>query len=298
MDISPEVGAGIIAAVGGGRRERTVLTAAQSETKKCHLVGGGDALYTNDILGLSGFGCKYSCNFCELPNDLFYMKPGTDEYVAEAPTKRSFDRARALSHAKPDVWPLLCPCCGEISEEQWKVEQKKEKGKNWHQAHALKHFGQRWGYTPLLNSVDHIDHVMCVLHVLLCISGTIYKLAIAANVENETQASAINTYLHGILKVMSKGEAATLLKRPSFVGSEAPKVLEEMEMLMHLVNYNSTANIESRAARSAERLEARMVVVGDEEEDEWGPALTDLQKKQLKATQAFITFYKIQSVSG
>jgi hypothetical protein len=264
---------------------------------KVRVIGGGDALYTNDINGLGGFGCKFSCNFCELPNTLFHLKPGTEEYKAEGAKKRTYSRALALSHARPEVWPLQCPVCGDITEEEWDAERTKEKTKSWYSSFSLKHYAQQWHCPPLLVGVDHIDHAMCVLHVLLGISGTIYKLAIAAHVENETQAMVINTYLHGILKiyigrtkVMSKSEAATMLKRPSFVGSEAPKVLQHLEMLMHLINYNSTEQLEIRAeAAAAERERVGVRAGGGEDED--GPELTELQHKQLAATRTFMCFY-------
>jgi hypothetical protein len=48
----------------------------------------GDALYTNDILGgLGGFGCKHPCNFCEMLNDMFHLKPGAAGPVIETTCK-------------------------------------------------------------------------------------------------------------------------------------------------------------------------------------------------------------------
>jgi hypothetical protein len=216
----------------------------------CHVIAGGDALATNSALALGGFGCKFSCNYCETPNDMFHVKPGTAESKKLGAKTRTFARAVALSHAKPEEWPLHCPVCGDITEEQWEAEVKKEKNKAWYSRFSLKHFAQQYQCIPLLRGVDHIDHAMCVLHVVLCIAGTIYKHAISTNVENDRQAVSINHYLHGYLKVyigkakvMSKGEAVAVLKRPSFVGSEAPKVLESMEMLMHLINYNTDEEV-------------------------------------------------------
>jgi hypothetical protein len=259
---------------------------------RCHVVGGGDALYTNDILGLGGFACKYPCNFCECPKDKFHLKPVQEGTPGHTLVPRTYERALALSHARPAVWPLKCPVCGPITEAEWEAEYKKTKGKSWFATFSLGHFAQQYLYPPLLRGVDHIDHPMCVLHVLLSISGTIYKHAISQNVENVTQALTINTYLHGYLKiyipkakVVSKTEAATLLKRPSFVGSEAPKVLEHLEMVMHLLNYTASSFLESEAAAEGGR------GVPDDDVDGWGPPLTVLQDLQLKATLAFTVFY-------
>jgi hypothetical protein len=149
---------------------------------------------------------------------------------------------------------------------------------------------------------------MCVLHVVLCIAGTIYKHAISINVENERQAVSINGYLHGYLKVyigkakvMTKGEAVAVLKRPSFVGSEAPKVLERMEMLMHLINYNTdeevakqaseAVGVGARGSASGSTSRTARTERGGLDEGEWGPPLTELQLKQLKATKSFTVLY-------
>jgi hypothetical protein len=72
----------------------------------CRVIAGGDALATNSALGLRGFGCKCSCHYCETPNDMFHIKPGTDEAKALGAKTRAFARAVALSHAKPEEWPL------------------------------------------------------------------------------------------------------------------------------------------------------------------------------------------------
>jgi hypothetical protein len=72
--------------------------------------------------------------------------------------------------------------------------------------------------------------------VLLCIVGQFYKRAIAVNVETQDQVDGINHFLKGVLKVyirppkiVKKDEVATLLKRPSFVGAEAGKVIAHLE---------------------------------------------------------------------
>jgi hypothetical protein len=199
--------------------------------------------------------------------------------------------------------------CGDISEEEWEAENAKEKSKAWHSKFGLDHFAQQYQCVPLLRGVDHIDHAMCVLHVMLCIAGTIYKHAVSINVENETQAVSINGYLHGYLhvyigkaKVMSKGEAVAVLKRPSFVGSEAPKVLEHLEMLLHLINYNASEELakEGREAVGEAEDDDEVGVGGGignrrtmqaEGGGEWGPPLTQLQHKQLKAARSFMTMY-------
>ena len=235
---------------------------------KCHVVSGGDYAFVSDMTGGSGAGSKFPCVYCEKPqSDLWH--PPTKKYSSKA---RTYATAVAMSHSYPEdgVFPIQCPCCGPISEEEWQVEHDKEKSKTFFSKHALEHFGQRYDHPPLLKGVDHADMPGCMLHVLLCIVGAFYKRAIAQNVETEDQVTSINGYLKTELhvfirppKIVKKGEEKTLLKRPSFVGEEAGKVIEHLEDLMQQLNQ--------------------------------GAPISELQKLQLKAADEFMHMYNLVS---
>jgi hypothetical protein len=193
--------------------------------------------------------------------------------------QRTYERALAASHAYPEdgVFPIKCPFCGDITKEMWEEESNKYKCKSeasqlaFRRKFALDHRGQMYLRDPLMRHVDHKDQPGCVLHVLLCIVGQFYKRAIAQNVETMDQVTDINEYLRKDLhvyirppKVIKKGEEQTLLKRPSFIGEEAGKVIENLEALIIRLNQ--------------------------------GKEISAVQKLEIKAADEFMLMYNLVSV--
>jgi hypothetical protein len=215
-------------------RDREIVL--DGNTVKCMPCGGGDAMFISDVMGLSNFACKHSCNYCEKEQANFADLMNLAEL-------RTYNRACTAAHVPlpGQAYPIQCPFCGEVSEEE------ANKIKHWSKEkcaeHSRCHGGQLPGRAPLIEGMDHERMPECALHLLLNITGTMYKHAIAAKVPTKEIAQCINIFLHQVLhvyvrpvKVMSKAEVATVLKRPSFVGSEADTVLRHFEDLMLILN--------------------------------------------------------------
>jgi hypothetical protein len=223
---------------------------------KCQVCSGGDAMFISDINGLVQFNCKHSCNYCEKETAKFAN-------ITQLAELRTYERACACAHvlAPGGSYPIQCPFCGEVSQEE--AETFKHFSKEQKQEHARGHCGQLPDQPPLIEGLDHAMAPECALHLLLNITGTMCKYAIAAKVANTDIAQCMNIFLHKVLhvyvrpvKVMSTTEVATVLKRPSFVGSEADTIIRHFEDMMMIINQ--------------------------------GSPLTPIQKKELAAVDAFM----------
>jgi hypothetical protein len=214
----------------------------------CQTIGGGDALWINDIMGLSGFAVKHKCNYCEQSSDDFgdLTRPGV---------KRTYVRACHAAHmpASEHDFPFDCPHCEErvdgeqvpmrFTKARWEAHHRISRSDTWLKTHAREHAAQKWSKPPLFRGMDHCWHPECVLHLLIAIAGTMYKHAVMINVKEKDVALAMNNFLHGVLhiyirpvKVVKNTEAQDIIKKPSFVGSEAKNAIEHLEDLLIIVN--------------------------------------------------------------
>jgi hypothetical protein len=227
-------------------------------------VGGGDALWINDIMGLSGFACKCKCNYCEQSSDDFgdLNKNGV---------MRTYVRACHAAHmpSSDQDFPFECPFCTEkvngkqvplkFTKERWEAHHKVVRTESQLKIHARGHAGQQHSKTPLFRGMDHSEHPECVLHLLIAIAGTMYKHAVMINVKEIDVATAMNNFIHQTLhiyirpvKVVPDMEVQDLIKKPSFVGGEAKKAIEHLSDLLKIVN-----NGEPLTALQDKQLEAR-----------------------------------------
>ena len=84
--------------------------------------------------------------------------------------------------------------------------------------------------------------VMCALHALLAVAGTIFSNGIAKHLVKQVQCDLIDEYLHRHCntayktKRVSLSEAQAAMKRPSFDGRSANEVIGRMEDLLFLKN--------------------------------------------------------------
>jgi len=94
--------------------------------------------------------------------------------------------------------------------------------------------------------------IMCALHALLAVAGTIFSNGVAKHLVKEVQCVVIDEYLHRNCntaykcKRVSLSEAQAAMKRPSFDGRSANEVIGRMEDLLLLKNLGKELSPEDR----------------------------------------------------
>ena len=205
------------------------------------LVGGGDMLWINDLLGLGGFAGIYKCSWCTCTDkQLGLLVPCETRTLSGG-----FTRAHV---APPGTdYPFDCPNCKETISRRAAPFTKKADGLK----HRNSHDGQNRGCPPLL-PIAPMWMTMCALHSLLAVAGTIFSNGIAKHLVKQEQCDMIDEYLHKHCntaykcKRVSLSEAQAAMKRPSFDGRSANEVIGRMEDLLYLKNLGGELSREDK----------------------------------------------------
>ena len=205
------------------------------------LIGGGDMLWINDLLGLGGFAGIYKCSWCICTDkELGLLVPCETRTLSGG-----FKRA----HVAPPGTAYLfkCPSCKvDVSERALPCARKSDGLK-----HRNGHEGQNKGCPPLLQ-IAPMWMIMCALHALLAVAGTVFSNGVAKHLVKEVQCVVIDEYLHKNCntaykcKRVSLSEAQAAMKRPSFDGRSANEVIGRMEDLLLLKNLGKELSPEDR----------------------------------------------------
>ena len=198
---------------------------------KIKIVGGGDMLWINDCLGLGGFAGRFKCSWCEADGDEL---GGTGQHKT-----RTLKRGHELAHVAPPgtEYPFTCPACAEVVTEAADPPDTKAAGLK----HRNSHFGQNLGCEPIFNIAPMLM-VMCALHALLAVAGSVFKNGIGNHLTTQIQCDLIDEYLHSECNTAYKckrvklSESQSAMKRPSFDGRSAGLVIGSMRVLVQLKN--------------------------------------------------------------
>jgi hypothetical protein len=151
---------------------------------------------------------------------------------------RTLKRGHKLAHVAPPGtdYPFTCPACDEEVTEAADPPDTKSAGLK----HRNTHKGQNKGCEPIFN-IPPILMVMCALHALLAVAGSVFKIGIGNHLTSQVQCSLIDEYLHTECNTAYKCKRVKLsesqssaLKRPSFDGRSAGEVISSMRTIVQL----------------------------------------------------------------
>eukprot|EP00899_Mesostigma_viride_P025275 jgi/Mesvir1/5932/Mv00699-RA.1 len=192
--------------------------------------GGGDKHYVNAERGQSTCAHTFPCNKCLCPKAKF-------GYLEESKALPAL--ACQLAH----VWdvekqgPFKCKGCNVTFTTQAQLANKTKPSPTKAAAHALDHYGQRWGCTPIL-PIEHADHPDCILHLLLNVVCSLVDHTLLANLLKSQEEEMLKT-LHeecGVyikakhVKATSKSGNARAPEKPTIIGREALSLLEKFDV--------------------------------------------------------------------
>ena len=219
-------------------KERGFINTKYGEVKVT-IVGGGDMLWINDCLGLGGFAGRFKCSWCECDGDEL---GGTGSHET-----RTLKRGHKLAHVAPPgtEYPFTCPACDEEVTEAADPPETKSAGLK----HRNTHKGQNKGCEPIFD-IPPMRMVMCALHALLAVAGSVFKNGIGNHLTSQVQCNLIDEYLHTECNTAYKckrvklSESQSAMKRPSFDGRSAGEVISSMRTLVQLKNLGGEPSTE------------------------------------------------------
>eukprot|EP00899_Mesostigma_viride_P010224 jgi/Mesvir1/19202/Mv11517-RA.1 len=197
------------------------------------VVGGGDKHYVNAERGQSTCAHTFPCNKCLCPKAKFGYLEESKAYPL---------RTAALACQLAHVWdvekqgPFKCKGCNVTFTTQAQLAKTKPSPTKA-AAHALDHYGQRWGCTPIL-PIEHADHPDCILHLLLNVVCSLVDHTLLANLLKSQEEEMLKT-LHeecGVyikakhVKATSKSGNARAPEKPTIIGREALSLLEKFDV--------------------------------------------------------------------
>eukprot|EP00899_Mesostigma_viride_P013289 jgi/Mesvir1/21961/Mv08200-RA.1 len=196
------------------------------------VIGGGDKHYVNAERGQSTCAHTFPCNKCLCPKAKFGYLEESKKYPLRTTTI-----ACQLAH----VWdvekqgPFKCVGCKVTFTTQAQLASTRPSPTKA-AAHALDHYGQRWGCTPIL-PIEHDDHPDCILHLLLNVVCSLVDHTLLANLLKSQEEEMLKT-LHeecGVylkakhVKATSKSATARAPEKPNIIGREAISLLQKYE---------------------------------------------------------------------
>jgi len=99
--------------------------------------------------------------------------------------------------------------------------------------HRRTHGGHNWHWSPIFKFIELGDHYICTLHLLLRVTGQLWKRLIGVKIVDKKVAEAVTEFLHDVMRVYvppvktaTKGGKIDLAKTMSFTGAEAVRILE------------------------------------------------------------------------
>ena len=168
-------------------RESAQEIATRHGFGKVSCVSGGDCVSCSSVLGLSpsyGGPSHSSCHFCECPMNLYH-----DHAAAKAFPLRTQKSIKELAHAlgikfPSEFVPYKCRGCQQEFRTldeilKWKPPEEDDDVKEY----IKSHFGVHPGKGPLLDNVEPIFFLICVLHMRLSLVKTWWKLAISEHLK-------------------------------------------------------------------------------------------------------------------
>eukprot|EP00899_Mesostigma_viride_P002245 jgi/Mesvir1/12020/Mv00317-RA.1 len=207
------------------------------------VIGGGDKHYVNAERGQSTCAHTFPCNKCLCPKAKFGYLEESKKYPLRTTTI-----ACQLAH----VWdiekqgPFKCIGCNVKFTTQAQLASTRPSPTKA-AAHALDHYGQRWGCTPIL-PIEHDDHPDCILHLLLNVVCSLVDHTLLANLLKSQEEEMLKT-LHeecGVylkakhVKATSKSATARAPEKPNIVLKFGDLRLFSQEGLEHMHSVRKT----------------------------------------------------------
>lgn len=192
-------------------------------------------------LGLSAsFGAGKSCPWCEVDmSELSSLEPATP---------RTVNRLRMASHLPPmtdagePVYPFCCPHCGIEFKSQaaWAAEKLTDSSaKSFH----LRHAGSQWHRPPISNTEPNM-FILCVLHMRLSFSNSLWAYCIKPAVRTSETAARINALLQkdGInvrrVKAIKGLSDLESIQQTRFTGNPADKFMAKFDTYLEVGQVN------------------------------------------------------------
>jgi hypothetical protein len=136
------------------------------------------------------------------------------------------------AHIAPpgETYPFTCPACKEEVTKAAEPLETKAAGLKYRNAHK----GQNKGCAPIFLMAPVLI-IVCALHVLLAVAGTVFSNGIAKHLTSQVQCDIIDEYLHTKCgtaykcKRVKLSESHAAMKRPSLNGRAANEVIRRMK---------------------------------------------------------------------
>ena len=223
-------------------------------------LGGGDCVSCSSVLGLKpnhAAANHCSCHFCECP-----MKDYWDAEKAAQYLQRTIIRIKQLAHVlgknnPGEFEPYTCAGCNSTFETRDEMLAKPlPKTDHGVAAYISEHFGVMPGQGPMLDMVEPIRFIICILHMRLSVVKTWWKKAIAEAMSQSPavwKVDLVNTILEYDVYSWKQTSAAVAGKIEevskhdlAFNGAESAHVLRWAAKLVDAVTLSSDPELVKR----------------------------------------------------
>ena len=221
-------------------------------------ISGGDCVSCSSVLGLSpihGSALHCSCFLCECPMSEYH-----DSDKAQSYPLRTILRIKQLAHAlglmdDAEFTPFSCPGCdmefNTVADIHTWVDSVASMTELEIADYVKEHYGVYPGKGPLLEGVEPIYFIICVLHMRLSLTKTWWKVAISEQLKGSpayAKCKLINQILKEDVftwKQTSLSKAGTIdahgFNDKSFNGAESAHVYQYAAKLVDAVTTSSNA---------------------------------------------------------